>query len=109
MGKYFEELDSDILPGKLNFVTSAYFTGFDLNESYHLITVSGNKNKVHALSDKRMKQIAGRCRVIGGLITETIIHDLVDPDEKKEDYSIDNLLSIANRELAALICIQNNF
>ena len=109
VGKYFEELDSDILPGKLNFVTSAYFTGFDLNESYHLITVSGNKNKVHALSDKRMKQIAGRCRVIGGLITETIIHDLVDPDEKKEDYSIDNLLSIANRELAALICIQNNF
>lgn len=109
VGKYFEELDSDILPGKLNFVTSAYFTGFDLNESYHLITVSGNKNKVHALSDKRMKQIAGRCRVIGGLLTETIIHDLVDPDEKKEDYSIDNLLSIANRELAALICIQNNF
>jgi hypothetical protein len=109
VGKYFEELDSDILPGKLNFVTSAYFTGFDLNESYHLITVSGNKNKVHALSDKRMKQIAGRCRVIGGLISETIIHDLVDPDEKKEDYSLDNLLSIANRELAALICIQNNF
>jgi hypothetical protein len=109
VGKYFEELDSDVLPGKLNFVTSAYFTGFDLNESYHLITVSGNKSKVHALSDKRMKQIAGRCRVIGGLITETIIHDLVDPDEKKEDYSIANLLSIANRELAALICIQNNF
>jgi hypothetical protein len=109
VGKYFEELDSDILPGKLNFVTSAYFTGFDLNETYHLITVSGNKNKVHALSDKRMKQIAGRCRIIGGLITETIIHDLVDPDEKKEDYSIDNLLLIANRELAALICIQNNF
>lgn len=109
VGKYFEELDSDILPGILNFVTSAYFTGFDLNESYHLITVSGNKNKVHALSDKRMKQIAGRCRVIGGLITETIIHDLVDPDEKKEDYSIDNLLSIAKRELAALICVQNNF
>jgi len=109
VGKYFEELNSDILPGKLNFVTSAYFTGFDLNESYHLITVSGNKNKVHALSDKRMKQIAGRCRVIGGLLTETIIHDLVNPDEKKEDYSIDNLLSIANRELAAMICIQNNF
>lgn len=109
VGKYFEELDSDILPGKLNFVTSAYFTGFDLNESYHLITVSGNKNKVHALSDKRMKQIAGRCRVVDGLITETIIHDLIDPDEKKEDYSLNNLLSIANRELSALICIQNNF
>ena len=109
VGKYFEELDSDILPGKLNFVTSAYFTGFDLNESYHLITVSGNKNKVHALSDKRMKQIAGRCRIIDGLITETIIHDLIDPDEKKEDYSLNNLLSIANRELSALICIQNNF
>jgi hypothetical protein len=109
VGKYFEELDSDKLPGKLNFVTSAYFTGFDLNETFHLITVSGNKNKVHALSDKRMKQIAGRCRITSGLLSETIIHDLISSDEKMEDYSLDNLLKIANKEIETINCMLSNF
>ena len=72
---YFKELDNDILPCKLNFVTSAYFTGFDINEKIHLISLSGNRTNYHALSDRRLKQIAGRSRL--GLLSETIIHDTV--------------------------------
>jgi hypothetical protein len=105
--EYFEELNSDQLPGKLNFVTSAYFSGFDLNEKYHLISVSGNKNEVYALSDKKLKQIAGRCRV--GLLSETIIHDLANEPNKIELIQKETLLEIAKDEISALNCIQKHF
>lgn len=75
VNNYFKELDSDILPAKLNFITSAYFTGFDLHERFHLISISGNRSNAQALSERRLKQIAGRCR--NGLKSETIIHDIV--------------------------------
>lgn len=71
---YFKELDSDILPKRLNFITSAYFTGFDLNEEFHLVSISGNTNSIQALSERRLKQIAGRCRRT--LKSETVIHDI---------------------------------
>jgi len=74
-GGYFKELDSDKLPARVNFITSAYFTGFDLHERFHLISISGNRSNTQALSERRLKQIAGRCR--NGLLSETIIHDYI--------------------------------
>lgn len=74
VGGYFQELDSDSLPKSINFITSAYFTGFDLHEQFHLISISGNRSISQALSERRLKQIAGRCRV--GLLSETVIHDI---------------------------------
>lgn len=72
---YYHELDSDKLPVKVNFFTSAYFTGFDLHESYHLISVSCKIGNGQSLSDRRFKQIAGRSRT--GILSETIIHDFI--------------------------------
>jgi hypothetical protein len=108
-GEFFTELQSDTLPGKINFVTSAYFTGFDLNEAYHLISVSGNKSIVHTLSDKRLKQIAGRCRVENGLLSETIIHDIIDNTGNTISYSAEEIINSANIQLKALKCLEDNF
>lgn len=104
--EYFHELDSDLLPSKLNFVTSAYFTGFDLNESYHLISLSQNRGW-RLLSESRIKQIAGRSRT--GLLSHTVVHDyIIAPDF--ESYLEQNVLAnIAQVQILALTCMKSNF
>ena len=106
---FYSELDSDKLPSRLNFVTSAYFSGFDLKEKYHLISVSGNKNAVHSLSDKRLKQIAGRCRIKDGVLTETVIHDLA---HFEDDYILpdkESLKEAAQAQIDSLVCIEKHY
>ena len=123
---YFIELESDKLPNRLNFITSAYFTGFDLLESFHLVSISGNRSNVQALSERRLKQIAGRCRE--GLKTETIIHDIamggVYKKGKKQEVSLlngeilknsgpdptkDDLITAATEQVLAMNCMNNHY
>jgi hypothetical protein len=104
---YFKELESDKLPNQINFITSAYFTGFDLNEPYHLIAISENKRVIHSLSDKRLKQIAGRCRK--KLFSETIIHDLVPLNSKIVEVTKEELIEAANIQLDSLKCIEKQY
>jgi hypothetical protein len=102
---YYHELDSDKLPKKLNFFTSAYFTGFDLKDDYHLISISGSNNKVYTLSDRRLKQIAGRCR--NTLLSETIIHDKL--LNSVQEYQKEELISAAKGYIDSLICLKKHF
>lgn len=104
---YFKELESDKLPNKVNFITSAYFTGFDLNEPYHLISISENKRVIHSLSDKKLKQIAGRCRK--KLLSETIIHDMVPLNSKIVEVSKEELLEAAQVQLDSIKCIERQY
>ena len=107
--KYYSELDSELLPGKVNFVTSAYFSGFDLKENYHLISVSSNKNIGRSLSDKRLKQIAGRCRTPNKILSETVIYDLA---VFKDDYVLptkESLLEDAKAQIDSLKCIERHY
>ncbi len=104
---YFKELDSDKLPAKINFFTSAYFTGFDINEKYHLVSVSGTRRNMLAISDSKFKQIAGRSRL--GLISETIIHDykpISDTDEINP--TLKSLLEAAQMQISTLECASKN-
>lgn len=103
---FYNELDSDLLPGTINFFTSAYFTGFDLNEQYHLVAVSGNRNKVHALSDRRMKQISGRSRK--GLLSETIIHDIAS-GQLKDDFNESEFIAAANEQVNSHNCMKKHY
>ena len=103
---YYNELDNDLLPAQVNFFTSAYFTGFDLNEPYHLISISGNRIKIISLSDRRFKQIAGRCRV--GLLSETIIHDTI-PKESIEIMSANELVEAAKEQIDSLKCMKKHY
>lgn len=104
---FYHELDSDVLPAKVNFFTSAYFTGFDLKEKYHLVSISGNSNAVQALSDRRLKQIAGRCRP--GLLSETIIHDVYHSQETEQEISKESLLEAAKIQADAISCYKKHY
>lgn len=106
--EFYTELESDLLPAKLNFCTSAYFTGFDINERYHLISISSVKSTIQTLSDKRLKQIAGRCRDKEGLLSETVIFDAWE-EMNEINYNVEDCLALANKEIAALQCITNNY
>lgn len=50
------------LTTRITLKTSAYYTGFDVDEPYHLITISDNKDHLNSPSIERLFQIAGRCR-----------------------------------------------
>ena len=104
---YYKELDSDVLPAQINFFTSAYFTGFDIHESYHLISISGIRNKIQSLSDRRFKQIAGRCR--NGLLSETILHDIDNNKENIKMFTSEQLFEAANEQLASFNCMNRHY
>lgn len=104
--KYYQELDSEELPAKINFFTSAYFTGFDLSEKYHLLSVSSSVRPSLALSDRRLKQIAGRSR--SGLLSETIIHDF-NLLSKEEEITRDGLLEASSNQADALMCSRKHY
>lgn len=104
---FYGEIDSDKLPTTINFVTSAYFTGFDINEQYHLVSISDNKSPISSLSDNRLKQIAGRCRP--GLLSEYILYNLPNEDTVKKSFTFEQLTAVANAEIQALECIKSNF
>lgn len=106
VAQYFSELEADTLPGVVNFFTSAYFTGFDLNEAYHLVSVSWNRSSIYTLSENRLKQIAGRCRTT--LLSETIIHDLINPSRIK-DYTEEGLFAAAADQIEAIKCLEQRF
>lgn len=104
--KYYKELDTDKLPTRLTFITSAFFTGFDLYDKYHLISLSSSLNKIFSLSERRLKQIAGRSR--NKLLSETVIHDTV-PAVEKFDLTEKELIKSASQLLAAMRCIKMRF
>ena len=104
-GDFFHELTTDVLPGRINLVTSAYFTGFDLHDSYHLAIISDSKNPIFLLSDKRIKQISGRCR--HRLLSETVVFTTT-PTER-EAPTEEQMLQAAEIEKRALNCISSNY
>lgn len=78
-GEYFAPKlgENDILPARINFATCCYFTGIDIKDKYHLITVSDVKRNHSILTTDRMTQIHGRCRTENGVLSETIIYNTV--------------------------------
>jgi hypothetical protein len=112
LGDLYIELDDEFLPKRINFATSAYFTGYDLRESYHLLSVSsmvsvnGTKRRIHLLSDKKLKQIAGRCRET--LHSETIVYETQILGNEPVT-TIENLLDAAEKEILAIRCLESNY
>lgn len=78
-GEYFAPKlgENDTLPARINFATCCYFTGIDIKDKYHLITVSDVRKNHSMLTTDRMTQIHGRCRTENGVLSETIIYNTV--------------------------------
>lgn len=72
---YYAELQNNKLPNTIVFATCSYFAGIDIDDSYHLITVSNANRFFQILSVDKMTQIAGRCRIENGLLSETIVYN----------------------------------
>ena len=106
LGDLYVDLGDEELPRKVNFVTSAYFTGYDIKEPYHLISVSGVQSRVHLLSDKKLKQIAGRCR--GTLHSETIIYE-TGTTRRETVVDLALLKEAAEKEILAIRCLESNY
>ena len=74
VGDYYAELTTENkLPQRINFITSCYFTGVDIEDIYHLITVSNAQQNYQMLSLDKITQIHGRCRIPGGVLSDTLI------------------------------------
>ena len=95
------------LPSRLNFMTSAYFTGFDIYESYHLILVSEIDKQHTIISELDAIQIIGRCRKPYELMSVNFVYSLITkkiPVKRK-----DELIQAANKEIEGLNCIYNKY
>lgn len=105
-GEYFAPKlgDNDTLPARINFATCCYFTGIDIEDSYHLIIVSDVRRSHSMLTLDRMTQIHGRCRKDNGVLSETIIYNTlgyVSVMESMEKYTA-TLLNKAQKVLKVL-------
>ncbi|MBK9719191.1 MAG: hypothetical protein IPO85_17060 [Saprospiraceae bacterium] len=61
--EYYDELMDNLLPCQINFITSAYFVGIDIDEAFCPLLVNDSKVQHSFLSLEKIKQIEGRCRV----------------------------------------------
>ena len=105
-GEYFVPKlgDNDTLPARINFATCCYFTGIDIEDSYHLITVSDVRRSHSMLTLDRMTQIHGRCRKDNGVLSETIIYNTlgyVSVMESMDSYAV-TLLNKAKKVLKVI-------
>ena len=110
-GEYFVPKlgDNDTLPARINFATCCYFTGIDIEDSYHLITVSDVRRSHSMLTLDRMTQIHGRCRKVNGILSETIIYNTlgyVSVMESIDSYAV-TLLHKAKKVLKVIESADN--
>jgi hypothetical protein len=103
--KYFKELETNLLPNKITLKTSAYFTGYDIEEKYHLITLVKNTDKLNCFSELRLKQIAGRARK--GLLSENILLEY--HEQKRMIFKKDELIEAAKLEIKGLTCLSEAY
>ncbi|MBK7694531.1 MAG: hypothetical protein IPI30_09485 [Saprospiraceae bacterium] len=61
--EYYDELNNNLLPAEINFITSTYFVGVDIDEIFCPILINDSKAQHSFLSLEKMTQIAGRCRL----------------------------------------------
>lgn len=95
--KYFYgDAFSNTLPKKINFMTSSFFVGIDIEERYHLISVCTANLPYTLLSNDKFIQILGRCRDPSGVFSETILYNTKDVQElsKEEWYKIGNRIKV---------------
>jgi len=89
---YYSDIEGELLPKKINFMTCAYFVGIDISERFHLISIADSSIPFTLLSEDKFLQIAGRCRDSDGLLSETIIYQSM--QELYQPMQIDNVLDL---------------
>lgn len=107
LGVLKSSINNATLPCRVNFITSAYFTGYDLNDSYNLLIVSDNNKEGTCLSESEIYQIIGRSRIKGNLKKIVLIYNSA--PKIQQEYTSDECINIARKSLDSLKCIYNHF
>jgi hypothetical protein len=106
--KYFAYLNRNgTLPGRVNFITSAYFTGVDINERFHLICLSNTRKPHTLLSAEKHYQIYGRGRE--GVLSEHFIHNFSAALEHTDLHDKRSLINSAENIKKAMECVELAF
>ncbi len=102
-----KKITDNKFPCRINFTTSAFFNGFDIDESYDLIIISESNYQPTRLSEHTMVQIAGRCRTT--LNSFTVLYDTITNVDKFKIYEKDSLIKVAKAEISSLHCIESHY
>ena len=86
------KISNETLPAKINFITAAYFSGFDLNENAHLIITIDPTTLSMTISPSTAYQIQGRLRK-GALSTSLVVNFT---DRIYKEYNIPELITASN-------------
>lgn len=70
-GPYYDEMVDGILPGRVTFMTSAFYTGHDVEEKCYFIMLASFKHDAFCISVRDYLQASGRLR--HGLFAEILI------------------------------------
>ena len=89
VGEYYRSLHSGKLATPITFITSTYFVGVDIEERFHLLTVTDPRRIQTLLSPEKIYQISGRCRDERGLSSETIIYDFYKPKTPEKAITLE--------------------
>ena len=89
VGEYYRSLHSGKLATPITFITSTYFVGVDIEERFHLLTVTDPRRIQTLLSPEKIYQISGRCRDERGLLSETIIYDFYKPKTPEKAITLE--------------------
>jgi hypothetical protein len=108
-----KEIQNKKLPTRLNFITSAYFNGYDLDDTYRLAIFTAPPFGNLMLTMNEIRQIYGRNRIKNG-ITEFIIfsHDcLIEDIDDNEflDFTVNDWLEFAHVQVDMSNCIDKHF
>jgi len=105
-------IENNKLPTRLNFASSAYFSGYDLLEDYALVVVTNHSQDYSRYSLEEIVQIKGRCRK--KLNSIHILASLFEPEDFDVDapkdikhmriYTVEQLEAIAHNQLDMLKC-----
>lgn len=107
------EIENCQLPTRLNFITSAYFNGYDLFEKDLCVIIFSSPNfKTNVITANEIKQIYGRNRESNGNTSFYIFtHDIEESELKDADllYSTDaNWLERGSASVEMQNCIDNH-
>ena len=101
------------LPTRLNFITSAYFNGYDLEDYYRLFIYSTPPYGSSMLSINEIKQIYGRNRYPNGIIEFVLFtHDILIKDTKNPelmDLEYNHFIDMANTHVDLANCIDKHY
>ena len=100
-----QDIEYSVYPTKINFLTSAYFYGYDIKEDYNLILASDGNSDYKCLSEHECLQIKGRCREPNKLLSFTLVYTL--NDKKLKFRTPEELIQFSIGEINALNCISS--